>query len=204
MVFGRKPKALNTVETRPTLRALAISDARPEWGSRTLPEVVAQKAVDVVITVGDLHRSDIAGADRLSVPVIGVYGNHCDGRYLEDLGATNLHLSRAEVGGLTFAGVQGCVRYKDGSKDLLYTQSEYAEMIRGLPPADVLVTHCPPAGVNDHRGDPAHVGIDALRRWVDSTAPRLVIHGHTYPKPALTRHGATRIEYVYGARLLAI
>jgi hypothetical protein len=38
-------------------------------GDRTLPEVVAQKAVDVVITVGDLHRSDIAGAERLSVPV---------------------------------------------------------------------------------------------------------------------------------------
>lgn len=96
------------------------------------------------------------------------------------------------------------MRYKDGSKDLLYTQSEYAEMIRGLSPADVLVTHCPPAGLNDHRSDPAHVGIDELRRWVDSTAPRLVIHGHTYPKPALTRHGATRIEYVYAARLLTI
>lgn len=204
MVFRWKPKAPNTVEARHTVRALVIADARPELGSRTLPEVVAQKAVDVVITVGDLHRSDIAGAERLPVPVIGVYGNHCDGRYLEDLGATNLHLSQAEVGGLTFTGVQGCVRYKDGSKDLLYTQSEYTEMIRGLPPADVLVTHCPPAGINDHRGDPAHVGIDDLRRWVDVNAPRLVIHGHTYPKTALTRHGATRIEYVYGARLLTI
>lgn len=111
MVFRRKTKAQNTVEVRPTLRALAISDARPEWGPRTLPEVVAQKAVDVVITVGDLHRADIAGAERLSVPVIGVFGNHCDGRYLDDLGATNLnlHLSQAEVGRVTFTGVQGCV-----------------------------------------------------------------------------------------------
>lgn len=133
-----------------------------------------------------------------------MYGNHCDGRYLEDLGAKNLHLSQVEIGGITFTGVQGCVRYKDGSKDLLYTQSEYSNMIRQLPRADVLVTHCPPAGINDHRSDPAHVGIEELRRWVDVTEPRMVIHGHTYPKPPLTMHGPTRIEYVHGARLLTI
>jgi len=204
MGFRWKPKAQNDTEDRRGLRALVISDATPNFGTRTLAEVISDKAIDLLITVGDLHRSDIAGADRLPVPVIGVYGNHCDVRYLEDLGATNLHLSQVEIGGITFTGVQGCVRYKDGSKDLLYTQSEYSNMIRQLPRTDVLVTHCPPAGINDHRSDPAHVGIEELRRWVDVTEPRMVIHGHTYPKPPLTMHGLTRIEYVHGARLLTI
>src|SRR4029079_17489515 len=120
--FRWKPKAQNDTEDRRGLRALVISDATPNFGTRTLAEVISDKAIDLLITVGDLHRSDIAGADRLPVPVIGVYGNHCDVRYLEDLGATNLHLSQVEIGGITFTGVQGCVRYKDGSKDLLYTQ----------------------------------------------------------------------------------
>jgi uncharacterized protein len=194
----------SSADDRRGLRALVISDTRPNLESRTLAEFVSENAIDLVITAGDLHRSDLDGVDRLAVPAIGVYGNHCDGRYLEDLGMRNLHLSKVAVGGITFTGLQGCVRYKDGTKDLLYTQSEYANLVYHLPTAEVLVTHCPPAGINDHPRDPAHVGINALRHWVDTTAPHLVIHGHTYPKAPLTVHGTTRIEYVYGAKILSL
>lgn len=92
-----------------------------------------------------------------------MYGNHCDRRYLEDLGIRNLHLSSVEIAGITFTGLEGCVRYKNGSSDVLYSQSEYCAMVERLPAADVVVSHCPPARINDHPGDPAHIGITALR-----------------------------------------
>jgi len=100
-------------------------------------------------------------------------------------------------------GLEGCVRYKPGESDILYTQDEYSTMVAALRPADVLVTHCPPAGINDH-DDAAHQGITALRHWVDSHQPKFLIHGHTYPRPPITRHGATRVEYVHGARIVVI
>lgn len=150
-----------------------------------------------------MYASDLSGIDALDVPSLGVYGNHCDGRYFNKLGITNLHLARVEIAGTTFTGLQGCVRYKEGTRDLLYTQDEYAEMISQMPAADVLVTHCPPAGINDHADD-AHVGIAALRAWVDANGPRALIHGHTYPDVPATTYGRTRIEYVYGARIVEL
>jgi len=76
-------------------------------------------------------------------------------------------------------------------------------MLQQLPAADVLVTHCPPGGINYHR-DPAHVGIIALRSWRDRTKPTVLIHGHTYPERPVRKHGSTRVEYVRGATVVSI
>lgn len=195
---ARKPAA----PQQQGVAALVIADTRPDFGDRSLAEFVADHDIAAVITAGDLHRSDIAGVDGVDVPVMGVYGNHCDRRYLEELGMANLHLTTAVVGSVRVTGLQGCVRYKPGTKDLLYTQDEYAELISELPPAEVLVTHCPPAGINDDPADPAHVGIIALRGWLERHRPKMVIHGHTYPTVPTSVCGRTRIEYVHGARVL--
>lgn len=203
MAFWRR-NAPSQAAVDEMLTALAIADAPPKLRGQSLPEFVESNAIDLVITVGDLHRTDIEGADRLSIPIIGVYGNHCDRRYMEDLGIKNLHLSAATIKGITFTGLEGCVRYKAGSRDALYTQQEYGTLVRGLPPADVIVTHCPPRGINDHPSDVAHVGIEALRARIDTASTRLLIHGHTYPKAPLALHGSTRIEYVYGAKIIRI
>lgn len=185
------------------MRVLVIADRRPTLKGLALPDYVASKRLDAVITAGDLTRDILTGIDSLAVPTMGVYGNHCDGSYLDDLGMKNLHLSTARVGTLTFSGIQGCVRYKDDPSQLLYTQDEYRTLVRDLPEADVVVTHCPPAGINDHT-DPAHVGIEALREWVDRVQPAVLIHGHTYPRIPDTACGSTRIEYVHGAKVITL
>jgi uncharacterized protein len=168
-----------------------------------IADYVVAHDIDAVVTVGDLTRYDLAGIDSAPVPAVGVYGNHCDGRYLKDLGIKNLHLSRSVVGGLSFTGLQGCVRYKPGTTDILYTQLQYRWLVKRLRSAEVLVTHCPPLGVNDH-DDAAHVGIVALRKWLDRAKPKVLIHGHTYPSDPVTSYGPTRVEYVRGARVLEV
>jgi Icc-related predicted phosphoesterase len=184
------------------VRLLVIADTTPKLGMG-IADYVAAHDIDAVVTAGDLTRFDLAGIDGLSVPALGVYGNHCDGKYLKDLRIKNLHLRRAVVGGVSFTGLQGCVRYKPGTNDVLYTQWQYRWLVARLRAAEVLVTHCPPRGINDHE-DPAHIGIDALRNWVDRVAPRVLIHGHTYPAEPLNSYGGTRIEYVRGARVVTV
>lgn len=103
----------------PRLTMLVIADVRPDFGDRALADVVEDQGVDLVITAGDLHRTDIAGIDQLPVPTLGVYGNHCDGRYLADLRMTNLHLRCVELNGLRFTGLEGCVRYKEDRKSVV-------------------------------------------------------------------------------------
>src|SRR5918912_616758 len=85
-----------------------------------------------------------------------------------------------------------------------YSQRRAAKLIRKLPPADVLICHCPPYGVNDDPDDPAHVGFVALREWVLEHRPQLLLHGHTHPNPGalVERLGDTRIVYVNGARVV--
>lgn len=185
------------------MKLLVLADTEPEW--RSIPDEVSSSHADAVITVGDLSGGwlERAGLQDVDVPTLGVYGNHCDGKYLERLGVTNLHLRCAVVHGVSFSGLQGCVRYKARGRDILYTQGEYTEMVSALPPAQVLVTHCPPAGINDH-ADAAHAGISALRNWVADHHPACLIHGHTYPEHPVSSFGQTRIVYVRGAAIVSL
>jgi Icc-related predicted phosphoesterase len=87
-----------------------------------------------------------------------------------------------------------------------YTQRQARRLIRKLPAADVLLCHCPPLGVNDDPDDPAHIGFEALRKWVLDKRPRWLLHGHTHPAPGslLTSIGDTRVVYVSGAKVLEL
>ncbi len=184
------------------MRLLVFADTEPELGT-SIRDYASAASVDAIICAGDLFGPDIAELADLNIPKLGVYGNHCNGQYFDKLGIVNLHLRRIVLRGVRFGGLQGCVRYKPGPSDILYTQDQYRTMLEGLGPVEVLVTHCPPAGINDH-ADPAHRGIVALRTWVDTHQPKVMIHGHTYPRDPLGQHGPTRIEYVHGTKLVDI
>lgn len=184
------------------MRVLVIADTAPQLGM-SLPDFVHNHHLDAVITAGDLSHYKLTGIDDVAVPTMGVYGNHCTRGYLEKLSVHNLHLSTATVGGISFTGIEGCVRYKRDTQAALYTQEEYRRLVAELPAADVLVTHCPPRGINDHE-DPAHIGIEALNDWLRQVQPSVLIHGHTYPTQPVRQVGPTRVEYVHGGRIVTI
>jgi uncharacterized protein len=177
------------------VRLLAFADEPPPADAA---EIVAQNPIDAVVTLGDLRPDWIASLATVDVPRFGVHGNHDGEDELPGLGIRDLHLSRAEVGECSFAGFEGCVRYGDGAHQ--YTQEEAAALMRDLPPADVLLCHCPPAGVNDDPDDPAHVGFRALREWVEEHRPRYLLHGHTTPdaRTRIDHLGPTKVVWVRG------
>lgn len=165
-----------------------------------MPELVEALAPALVLVLGDLEPAWTEGLREVELPKLGVRGNHDAPDVLSALGVEDLHLAAAEVGGLRFAGFGGSPRYsRHGGNE--WTEEEASDMLAQLPGADVLLTHSPPAGVNDEPDDRAHRGSASLRAWVERERPGWLLHGHTLPNPAsaVGRLGATRVVHVRGA-----
>jgi Icc-related predicted phosphoesterase len=155
---------------------------------------------ELILVLGDLEPAWTEGLAEVDLPKLGVRGNHDADDALEAVGVRDLHLASAEVGGLRFAGFGGSPRYKPQGGNQ-WTEEEAERMVALLPTADVLLTHSPPAGVNDEPDDRAHRGSPALRAWVERHEPAWLLHGHTLPHPgrAVHRVGPTRVVHVRGA-----
>jgi uncharacterized protein len=186
------------------MRVLALADKRPLIDPAAMAR---QRHVDAVFCLGDLDRAWIESLLLLKkIPRYGVHGNHDPEDVLRELEIEDLHLRRTRVaGGLTVVGFEGCVQYRRHAP-YQYTQREANKMAKRLPGADVLLCHCPPLGINDDPEDPAHIGFEALRDWIDRHEPRHVLHGHTHPLPGRTvkRYGETLVHYVSGAQILEL
>ncbi len=189
------------------MKILVLADRPPHHSvTGSLRELCQREGVELICTLGDLERADIVELEYITnIPKIGVYGNHCSGTYMEELGIMNMHLSTWQFGSKTFGGFQGCVRYKNGDAPMC-TQAEATQWMQGFPPVDVFLSHAPPYGINDDPDEVAHQGFYALRNYFDTMQPQLWLHGHTYPEEGqvVTHHGPTRIEYVFGHKILEI
>ena len=187
------------------MRVLALAD-RPFHAD--VAKLAANHDVEAILTLGDLEPSWLESLDKCSQPKLGVYGNHDHEPYMTWFGIDDVHLNRIDLdSGVSFAGFEGCVTYKrHGRSGPSYTQGQARRLIRKLPAADVLLCHCPPRGVNDDPEDPAHIGYEALRRWVLEKRPRWLLHGHTHPRPGslLKRIGDTEVVYVNGAKVIEL
>ncbi len=167
---------------------------------RPIAELVEALGPELILVLGDLEPAWIEGLAEVDLPKLGVRGNHDADDSLEAVDVRDLHLASAEVGGLSFAGFGGSPRYRPHGGNQ-WTEEEAERMMALLPPADVLLTHSPPAGVNDEPDDRAHRGSPALRDWVERHEPGWLLHGHTLPHPgrAVHRLGPTRVVHVRGA-----
>ena len=184
------------------MRVLALADKRPPLD----PALMAKRLhVDAVVLLGDLDRAWVESLAGLRIPRIGVHGNHDPDGFLQEIEVEDLHGRRTSVHALTVAGFEGCVRYGRGGPHQ-FTQRQASKLARRLPGADVLICHCPPLGVNDDPDDPAHIGFEGLRDWVERHRPRYLLHGHTHPLPGqlMDRVGDTRVHWVQGAKVLRL
>jgi uncharacterized protein len=184
------------------VQVLALADKPPPLD----PALMArQMGADAVVCLGDLDLAWIEPLAHLDLPRVGVHGNHDDPDVLREVEVEDLHGKRTSLGGMTFAGFEGCVRYGAGGP-YHYTQREASKLARKLPGADVLLTHCPPLGINDDPGDPAHIGFEGLLEWVERHRPRHLLHGHTHPLGGrvMNRFEDTRVHWISGARLVVL
>ena len=194
------------------LRLLAVSD---EVEPQLLDErtVEAQGHVDLVIGCGDLPADYLdALATLYAAPLVFVRGNH------DPPGRQGDYPREAEIDGrvvrekgLLIAGLEGSIRYSDGPHQ--YTERQMTGKVQALRlklrlrHPDILITHGPPAGVNEGTDAP-HRGLQAVRRAVEWMRPRLLLHGHVHPYgreiPREAQLGETRVINVVGHRLIEL
>lgn len=159
--------------------------------------------IDVIVSCGDMS---VAYLDFITTilgkPLLYVRGNH-DERYEEQPpGGIDLHRNFFEFRGLTFAGLEGCIRYNKGT--IQYTQGEMHKMVLGFAPrlrlrrmrkgygVDVFVAHSPARGIHDIEDDYPHRGFDAFLNFMDWYRPRYMVHGHVH---TWDRRNATETQY---------
>lgn len=72
--------------------------------------------------------------------------------------------------------------------------AEAAAMLSSLGPLDILVSHCPPFGTRcDLTDSGRHIGSEAVRRYVSSSPPKLVLCGHVHESSAQDSLGGAKI-----------
>lgn len=194
------------------VRLLAVSD---EVEPQLLDErtVEAQGHVDLVVGCGDLPADYLdALATFYAAPLIFVRGNH------DPPGRQGGYPQEAEIDGrvvkergLLIAGLEGSIKYSDGPHQ--YTERQMTAKVLALRLSlrlrhpDILITHGPPAGVNEG-SDAPHRGLQAVRRAVELFRPRLLLHGHVHPYGREIQReaqlGETRVINVVGHRLIEL
>lgn len=161
-----------------------------------------QSRFDTIITLGDIDALSLRQmretfADK---EIFGVLGNHDRKGNLNFYGIEDIHNKKKEVGGLTFVGLEGSVRYKDNDKYPLYTQFEIIQICKSLPYADIVISHNSPFGIHDEKDIP-HIGFQGLLSYVEDKKPRIVFHGHQH-KNIVSTHLDTSIVGIYGASIV--
>jgi len=194
------------------VRLLAVSD---EVEAQLLDErtVEAQGRVDLVIGCGDLPADYLDALSTIyAAPLVFIRGNHDPpGRQGDYLPAAEIDGRVVRERGLLIAGLEGSIRYSDGAHQ--YTERQMMAKVRALRlrlrlrHPDILITHGPPAGVNEGTDAP-HRGLNAVRRAVELMRPRLLLHGHVHPYGReIIREGQlgeTRVINVVGHRLIEL
>jgi Icc-related predicted phosphoesterase len=147
--------------------------------------------IDVIVSCGDMS---VAYLDFISTllgkPLMYVRGNHDEEYDRNPPGGINLHENMTSFKGLTFVGLEGCVRYNKGK--IQYTQSEMRHKVVRMAPqlrwqrwrkghgVDVFVAHSPPRGIHDIEDDFPHHGFDGFVKFLDWYRPRYMLHGHVH------------------------
>jgi uncharacterized protein len=183
------------------LRALALADEAPY-----VPiERLLARGVDLVLCLGDLTRQDLEALADVQLPKLGVHGNHDDGGEFDGLGIESVHLRRVEVCGLSFGGFSGSHEYRPAKGErLMWSQKQACKLLKRFEHVDVILAHSPPLGINDDADDPAHVGLEGLRDYVEREQPAMLLHGHTYPPLPVERFGQTEVRHVRGHRFVTL
>jgi Icc-related predicted phosphoesterase len=207
------------------VKILSISDTViPSIYSNAIGEKFSD--IDFVIACGDMpfyYQEFIISS--LNIPLFFVHGNHDPkveysdhGECTYPHGGTSLHRKVVRWNALTFAGVQGSIRYSKSS-DYQYTQTQMWLFVSQLLPSlfwnriyygrylDFFISHAPPWGIHDGPDFP-HIGIKAFRWLIQRFHPKIHFHGHIHVyRPDMiteTNFGKTRVINTYGYKVLEL
>lgn len=140
---------------------------------------------DCIIFLGDIMGSSIRYIinEYKNKPFYGIYGNHDDSTLFDTINiinqllnkptVQNINLMKEEIGNISFTGLEGSVKYKEGC--LGFTQDEAMKL--DIPEADILFSHETGYGFMGVK-EQAHEGFHAITRYIEKKKPKYNIFGH--------------------------
>jgi len=159
--------------------------------------------IDLIVSCGDMPPAYLDFISTiLGKPLLFVRGNHDESYERNPPGGIDLHEKYFEYQGISFIGLEGCIRYNRGK--IQYTQGEMYRKVLSLAPrlswqrwrrgygVDVFVTHSPARGIHDLADDYPHRGFNAFLQFMDWYRPRWMLHGHVH---TWDRRKAVRTQY---------
>ena len=206
------------------MKVLAISDIVIDWIYS--PQIRTRFSdVNLAIGCGDLPRYYLEYIiNALDIPVFYVQGNHStllevgdEHPYQKSQGSVDLHCKVVRYNGITIAGVEGSLRYKEGLYQ--YSQLEMWLNVINIVPSMILnrirfgrflnifISHAPPWGIHD-QPDLTHQGIKAFRWLINKFQPDYHFHGHihVYRPDTVTQttFAITQVINAYGYRVIEL
>lgn len=146
--------------------------------------------IDLILSCGDMPAYYLEFMTSvLNVPLFYVRGNHDEAYTTHPPGGEDLHNRVMTYKGITFAGLEGSLRYNDGA--IQYSDMDMTRFVVGMGlnlklrqmrhkhAVDIFVTHSPAKGIHD-LPDLTHTGFSAFLRFMDWYRPRYMLHGHVH------------------------
>lgn len=158
---------------------------------------IDQTRFDFVLLLGDIDQMylEVIAKKFAGKRKFGVLGNHDYPGDLEYYGIENSHGKLIQVEELSFAGIEGSVKYKKEFAPM-FTQEEAMGLCKHLPKANILVSHNSPKGIHD-KPDLAHEGFYGLLEYIHAYQPKYALHGHQHGLKR-TQIGNTQVVCIFG------
>lgn len=157
------------------MRILVIANKDPRLD---MLHIVRDTHIDLIITTGDLKRSDIIMLMHINdIPKIGIYGSLSDDAYMQDLGIINIDNTIYEHLGLKFGGINNDSTH---------------EMLQSLADVGIVVSY-----VNNP---------EDVTKYAAEIKPRLLLYNHSDKSQGDVEHmiDSTRVEYISGSKIITI
>ena len=191
------------------LKVLALTDIhRNQDAVRAATKKIAEEHVDAIFVAGDISHGNINEAIHILKILKGhhktvffVPGNMDSPELMDwnDGNIRNLHCKCESFNNYSLIGVGGSV-YTPFNTHLEFAENEIAKTFRqsfsecSEKKKLILISHCPPKDTElDRTMTGIHAGSKAVRQFIESEKPLLVITGHIHEARGIDKIGETMI-----------
>lgn len=157
--------------------------------------------IDFVIACGDIQFQVLEDIYELfKKPIFAIKGNH-DSQAPFPKFVTDVHFKIVQHRNWLIGGWQGVPIYKGTGP---YEWDDLAAMknLDNFPYVDIFICHAPLPGLTDKK-DYAHLGSEAILRYVRDKQPKYVFHGHVHQNMGAMVENSAVIS-VYGKRIVSL
>lgn len=161
------------------INLLVIADTHNQLFFINKIKIPTPDKYDLCILLGDISKDDIRELLKY-IPkekMIGILGNHDDKDNLSAFGITNINSSIYIYNGISFVGLEGCIKYK--KNQIGYSKEESKNICSKLPKADIFISHnIPYKFMGELNG--IHIGDPAINKYLIKNKVPVNICGHNH------------------------